>query len=335
MSAVPAASILVVDDEPAVRRVAVRVLREHGYACFEAGGVAEALAHIDAHPPELVLTDMTMPGRSGLSLVRELRERHPDVATVMLTAHDEPDIVDAALEGGVYGYVVKPFQPSMLAIAVAGGLKRRELALENRAHRERLTQLVRTRTRELDESRAETVERLARAVESRDNDTGAHIERMSGLAARLALALGWGEHAAETLRLACVLHDVGKVGVPDSILLKEGLLDHDERRVIETHAAIGHAILAGARSDLLRLADLIAWTHHERYDGSGYPRGLAGEEIPLAGRIAAVADVFDALTSDRPYRPAFSEREALELLGAGRGSTFDPDVVDALLALYR
>jgi putative two-component system response regulator len=328
-------SILIVDDEPPIRRCAAEILRERGYRCSEAAGKAEALLAIANDPPDVVLTDVTMPGGSGLELLHVLNEHHPDLAAVMVTAHDEPALVDAALDGGAYGYIVKPFEPNDLVIAVAGALNRRELALENRAHHERLSNLVQERTNELDESRAETVERLARAVESRDSDTGSHIARMSGLARQLALALGWDEQQAETFRLASVLHDVGKVGISDKVLLKPGKLDHDERRQIEAHAGIGHAILAGARSELLLLADDIAWTHHERFDGSGYPRGLSGDEIPLAGRIAAVADVYDALTSDRPYRPAFGEREALNLITDGRGTKFDPDVVDALVALHR
>jgi putative two-component system response regulator len=322
------ASILIVDDEQPARRLVARMLAKHGFRCTEAGGEAEALESVTAEPPALVLTDVTMPGGSGISLVRSLHVSHPDVAAVMLTGHDDPDLADTALDGGAYGYVIKPFEANELLIAVIGALRRRALALENRAHRNRLEELVRHRTRELDESRAETVERLARAVESRDVGTGQHIDRMSGLVYLLACALGWDDAEAETLRLACVLHDVGKVGIPDEVLLKEGPLTPAERTLIETHAAIGHAILGGARSELLRLADVIAWTHHERIDGSGYPRGLAGEQIPLAGRIAAVADVYDALTSQRPYRAALAEREALETILADPG--FDPAVVGAL-----
>jgi putative two-component system response regulator len=326
-------SILVVDDEPAVRRLAADLLRECGYRCSEAGSESDALAAVEIDAPDLVLTDVTMPGGSGLSLVRVLRERHPDIATVMVTARNDPEVAAAALDGGAYGYVIKPFETNELVIAVAGALRRRTLENENRAHRDRLEVLVGRRTRELDESRAEAVERLARAVESRDAETGSHIERMSGLVYRLAVALGWDAAGAETLRLASVLHDVGKVGIPDEILLKKGPLSADERRIIEAHAPIGHGILAGADSELLRLADTVAWTHHERYDGSGYPRALAGDEIPLVGRIAAVADVFDALTSDRPYRAALPVGEALALIETERGRGFDPEVVDALVGL--
>jgi putative two-component system response regulator len=326
-------SILVVDDERPVRRLTADLLREWGYRCSEAASEAEALAAVETDAPDLVLTDVTMPGGSGLSLIRVLQERYPDIATVMLTARDDPEVAAAALDGGAYGYVIKPFETNELVIAVAGALRRRALEVENRAHRDRLEVLVGRRTRELDESRAEAVERLARAVESRDAETGSHIERMSGLVYRLALALGWDEAGAETLRLASVLHDVGKVGIPDEILLKEGPLSPQERRIIEAHAPIGHAILAGADSELLRLADTVAWTHHERYDGSGYPRALVGEQIPLVGRIAAVADVFDALTSDRAYRAALPVDEALALIQAERGRGFDPGVVDALIGL--
>ncbi|HZO97894.1 MAG TPA: HD domain-containing phosphohydrolase [Gaiellaceae bacterium] len=335
MSAASAASahVLVVDDEPVARRLAVRVLERHGYACAEAADAAEALAAVEAAPPDVMVSDVNMPGESGLELVRRVSAGHPHVATVMVTMRDDPEVADEALEGGAYGYVIKPFEPNELVIAVAGALRRRALAEENRMHRERLAELVERRTRELESSRAEAVERLARAVDSRDPETGSHLERMSVLVARLARALGWSDEHAETLRLASLLHDVGKVGVADDLLLKQAPLEPAERSRIEAHAAIGHAILAGGESELMQLADLIAWTHHERFDGSGYPRGLAGEEIPIAGRIAAVADVFDALTSDRPYRPALSTVEALRSIRADRGRGFDPAVVDALLAL--
>jgi len=322
------ASILVVDDQEVARRLSVAVLSRHGYQCSEASSEAEARSVVDGNVPDLVLTDVTMPGGSGLALVRSLSDSHPDVATVVVTGFDDPEVADEAIDGGAFGYVIKPFAINGLLIAVASALKRRALQLENRAHRDRLEELVRQRTQELDDSRAETVDRLARAVESRDAGTGAHIGRMSELVYELARALGWNEPEAQTLRLASVLHDVGKVAIPDEILRKPGPLTPEERRVIETHASAGHAILAGARSELLRLADLVAWTHHERWQGNGYPRGLAGEQIPIEGRIAAVADVYDALTSERPYRPAFSEAEALQMIRDDVG--LDPVVVAAL-----
>ena len=327
-------NVLVVDDEAAIRRLAVCVLDDRGFECRVARDVTEALAAVAAAEPDVVVTDIEMPGPSGFALVAQLRARHPSVAIVMMTAHAGPEVVEAALDGGVHAYVVKPFEPNALAVAVFCAVRRRDLELENARHRLELSELVGIRTSELEQSRAEAVERLALAVESRDPGTGAHVERMSALAARLGAGLGWAERDCETLRLAAVLHDVGKVGVPDAILLKPGLLEPDERVLMESHASTGHAILAGARSELLRMADRIAWTHHERFDGGGYPRHLAGQEIPLAGRIAAVADVYDALTSDRPYREAYDDRVALEMIRSERGAHFDPQVVDALLAVH-
>jgi putative two-component system response regulator len=323
--------ILVVDDEHATRNLMMRMLAAAGYRCAEAETARSALALIAHQTPQLVITDVTMPGASGIALVNALRPLHPAVSAMVVTGRDDTETARAALEAGAFGYIIKPFQERELLIAVEGALQRRTLELEDRDHRRQLEEVVRQQTRELDESRAETVEHLARAVESRDPDTRGHVDRMSELAFRLACALGWEEDNAETLRLASVVHDVGKVGIPDEILLKRGRLDPEERAVVERHAAIGHAILSGGKSELLNLADAIAWTHHERIDGTGYPRGLVGEEISLAGRIAAVADVFDALTSERPYRGALSEIEALAVIRADAG--LDPAVVAALEGL--
>ena len=198
---------------------------------------------------------------------------------------------------------------------------------------ERLEAEVRERTAELRETQLEVVERLAQAAESRDNDTGEHIERMSALCERLALEIGMSAAEAEMLRYAAVLHDIGKISVPDSVLLKPGKLTADERAVMETHALIGSQLLAGSRSPLLRTAEEIARTHHERWDGSGYPEGLERDEIPFAGRICAICDVFDALTTERPYKRAWSVADAVAEIGRGRGTQFDPDLVDAFLRI--
>jgi putative two-component system response regulator len=307
-------SALVVDDERAARAIAMRMLSAHGLRCAEAVGVPQALDVVADDEPEVVLTDISMPEGSGVALVRELHASWPDVATLVVTGSDDREVASEALDAGAFGYLIKPYDESELLIAVEGALRRRQLALQDRDDRYRLE--------------ADTVERLARAVESRDAGTAEHVDRMSELAGRLARRIGWTDDHAEMLRLACVLHDVGKVGIPDGILRKPGALTAGERAVVETHPTIGHAILAGAKSSLLRLADEVAWTHHERVDGTGYPRGLAGAEIPLAGRVAAVADVFDALTSDRPYRNAVSRAEALAAIAADPG--FDRAVVAAL-----
>jgi putative two-component system response regulator len=249
----------------------------------------------------------------------------------MVSAADDPALAESALDFGAYGYVVKPFRRADITIAVANALRRRRLELENRSHRDRLEQLVSQRTAALQHSREETIHRLARAAESRDSDTGKHIERVSRISFLLAQQLGLSDDEAELVRIASPLHDLGKIAIRDTILFKSGPLTPEERAAMERHAEQGHAMLAGSGEPLMDLAADIAWTHHERFDGSGYPRGLLGDEIPIAGRIVAVADVFDALLSERVYRSALSERQTLRLMRLGRGTHFDPDVLDLLL----
>jgi CHASE2 domain-containing sensor protein len=202
------------------------------------------------------------------------------------------------------------------------------------SHNELLERRVRERTEELRETQLEVVRRLAQAAESRDGDTGQHIERMSRLCQRLAIAAGFTIEDAELLRHASALHDVGKIGIPDRVLLKPGQLDDEELEVMRTHAEIGASILAGSRSKLLQLAEVVARTHHERWDGGGHPAGLRGEDIPLAGRITAICDVFDALTSERPYKGAWTVEDALTEIARQSGRHFDPELVPVFLAMW-
>jgi putative two-component system response regulator len=341
------ARILVVDDEPAIRELLCRLLDRDGHESATAVDVPDACEQLDREDFEVVLCDVNLPGESGLVFVRRALAADSNIAVVMVTGSDDPELANAALELGAYGYVVKPFRPSELSIAVANALRRRRLEIENRDHRERLEETVLEKTsalreavaglevkeRQLQESREETIRRLARAAEFRDRDTGGHIDRVSQICGLLARRLGLDVDRAELLRIASPLHDIGKIAVPDRVLLKPGPLSPDERAQMERHAEAGYWMLAGSGQPLLDLAALVAWTHHERYDGTGYPRGLAGEEIPIEGRIVAVADVFDALTSDRVYRPALSGEEALRVLRQGRGTHFDAVVLDAFFEL--
>jgi len=338
------ARILIVDDEAQVRKLLQRVLEGDGHVTASAGEVASALSRLREDGFELVLCDVNMPGESGLDFVGQASAVDPDVAIVMVSAADDPALAERALDLGAYGYVVKPFRTSELSIAVANALRRRRLEIENRSHREQLEQVVLERTtalrqavtrlegkeQELRRSHEETIHRLARAAEYRDKETGQHVERVSRYCSLLADRLDLDDERSELLRLAAPLHDIGKIAIPDRILLKPSHLTSDERGLMETHAEIGHRMLAGSGQQLLELAALIAWTHHEHYDGRGYPRGVSGDEIPLVGRIVAVADVFDALTSDRIYRPALPTEETLRVMREGRGAHFDPAVLDAL-----
>jgi cyclic di-GMP phosphodiesterase len=322
--------ILCVDDDPTVRALIGRVLGDAGHDCTLAADVAEARRLLHLHEYELVVCDIGLPDESGLELLAELAHR-PSIATVMVTGQDDPETADLALELGAYGYVTKPFAPNELLISIASAARRKRRDDARSAQLERAYASLAASEAELRRAYAETVTRLGRAMEYHDLETGEHVERVAASAGAIAVAIGLDAEFTERLRLAAPLHDIGKIAIPEAILRKPGPLSPAERREMERHTDVGHALLAGSGNELLDLAATVAWTHHEAWDGSGYPRGLAGEEIPLAGRIVAVADVFDALTSDRPYRRAWSTEDAVAFFLMQRGCMFDPELVDALL----
>ncbi len=339
-------TLLVVEDDPSVRTMLGRVLSSAGYSWVPAGDVGEAEELLRTVDIALVVTDVQLHDRSGLELLGAIEQLSPDTATVVVTGLDDPAVADLAIERGAYGYLVKPFGASELLIQVRNALRRRRLELAARHERSRLEAAVTERTAELRAALArlqhaqsqlrlaqeETIKRLASAVEVRDDHTAQHIERVREFARTLALALGIEAERAELLAEASVLHDVGKIALRDGILLKPGPLTPEERREVERHPEEGWRMLSGSGLPLLDCAASIARSHHERWDGRGYPHGLAGERIPLEARIVAVVDVFDALTSDRPYRPALPLDDAVDIVREGAGSHFDPDVVRAFLA---
>jgi putative two-component system response regulator len=320
--------ILCVDDDPQVRVCIKRILDLAGHRCDTASDTDEARRLLAVHSYSVVLCDIGLPGESGLGLLSDLARR-PAVATVMVTGRDDPDSADTALELGAYGYLTKPFVPNELLINVAGAIRRSKVEEARSAALERAYAAIAASEAELRRAYAETVTRLGRAMEYHDLETGAHVDRVGEAAQATALELGLPDIVAGRLRLAAPLHDIGKIAISQTILRKPGALTPPERRKMEQHTEAGRELLAGSGSELLELAATVAWTHHERWDGSGYPRGIARDEIPFAGRIVAVADVFDALTSVRPYRGAWSSTDALEHLLRHRGTAFDPDVVDA------
>jgi putative two-component system response regulator len=325
--------VLVVDDEEPVRKMIARMVTSGGeWECETAADAAEARMLLARRGFSLVICDVNMPGESGTHLTHWIREHHPDVAVLMATGIDDPQLAQSVLELGAYGYLVKPFKRHEVQINVANALGRRRLELENRDHRALLEQRVEARTQELRRSREETIRRLSLAIEFRSRETGEHVERIGNGAALIARRLRLNPGRCELIRLAAPLHDVGKIGISDEILLKPAPLTAAERERMENHAEIGYRLLTGSGSDLLETAATIAWTHHERWDGIGYPRRLTGDAIPIEGRITAVMDVFDALTHDRVYRPAMPMDRALEIIRAGRESHFDPAIVDAFLA---
>lgn len=325
--------ILVVDDDRGIRYVLTELLQARGYHVSTAGGTAEAQALLTAAEFALVLSDVNMPDGSGMELVRQVSALHEDVAVVMMSGVDDPDVASAALELGAYGYLVKPFGSLEIEIQVANALRRRRLEQEARVRRQMLEQLVDERTAQLRQAQEETIRRFALAIEMRNRETGDHVERVGSICGLVALQLGWDDEEAEELRLASVLHDVGKIAIPDRLLLKPGPLTPDERWQMEQHTTIGHRILSGSPSSLLTLAAEIALHHHERVDGAGYPHGLAGDAIAIEARIVSVVDVYDALTTDRPYRRAYSLDRALEVMEQAYGAQFDRVVFDAFTSV--
>jgi putative two-component system response regulator len=330
MTATRKPAVLVVDDEALDRRLLATALERDGYRSVEAAGADDACAHLAAERFALMVCDLDMPGVSGVSLARHVREAHPDTGILIVSGKYDRETADELIVLGAYGYLIKPFGIDQFLITVANALRRRESERNHALAERALSKAVTSRTAELRQSRLETVRRLAAAVESRDGDTGLHSDRTGRYSRLIAERLGLEDALCERIGIAAPLHDVGKIAIPDRILHKAAPLTPEERETIQTHAAVGHSMLTGSGEELLELAATIAWTHHERLDGSGYPRGLAGEAIPLVGRIVAVADTLDALTSDRPYRTAFKLERSLEILQSLAGSKLDPRMVAAL-----
>jgi putative two-component system response regulator len=329
-----AARILVVDDEPANLLLADAMLRTDGHRDLVlVQDPRDVLARYAEGPVDLILLDLNMPHLDGYNVMAQLKALGDPLLPpiLVLTAQRSHEHMLRALAAGARDFVSKPFDRAELLMRV------RNLLDAHLAHRlvyrqrDMLEERVRARTHELHRSRLQVVQRLGRAAEYRDEETGNHILRMSHTAAVLARAAGWAEDACELLLNAAPMHDIGKIGIPDQILLKPGKLDPDEWRVMKTHAEIGARILDGGDSDLLEMGRQVALTHHEKWDGSGYPQSLAGEAIPQTGRICALADVFDALTSERPYKKAWTVDAALELIKAESGRHFDPSLVPLFL----
>ena len=335
--------ILVVDDDEAVRDVLVGMLGEAGYEVRGVGSAREARYALENEAISLLLSDVSMPGETGLDLIRYALCEHPGTATLLISALEDPGIAQVAMDFGAYGYLSKPVRRSAVLIGVMTALRRRDVEARERAARLNLEDNLRLRTSALTDTlerlegaaaqgrvlQGETIHRWAQSAEYRDPGIGRHLKRVGHSCAVLGQKLGLH---GDSMELASVLHDVGKVAIPDSILLKAGPLTADERLAIETHATVGYEMLRGSSSGLLDLAAMIAKTHHEKFDGSGYPAGLTGTQIPLEGRIAAVADVFDALTSDRGYRLAWSLETTVSWMQRESGKHFDPDVLDTFLA---
>ncbi len=328
------ARILIVDDESVNLKLLDRMLSAQGYSNLVLVQDSRQVLEIYRQArTDLILLDINMPHLDGFEVMEQLKALNDPLfpPVVILTAQHGQDFLLRALNSGARDFITKPFYCNELLARVRNMLDAQLMHRMLHDQKAVLDEMVQTRTAELRRTRLQVVQQLGRAAEYRDNETGNHILRMSHISALLAKSIGWNEADCELMLHASPMHDIGKIGIPDHILLKPDKLEPEEWEIMKSHAVIGANILEGDDSDLMKCAGEIALTHHEKWDGSGYPYGLSGEAIPLTGRIAALADVFDALTSARPYKKAWTLEAAVDLIKENRGIHFDPELVAVFL----
>ncbi len=335
----PSERILVVDDEDSIREIVCSMLSSANYQCRQAASGLEALALLDSGEEfELMLSDLMMAGLDGIGLLEKTKERYPDMPVVMVTAVHDISVALTAIRNGAYDYLLKPFEREQLLNTVRRALENRRLKLENRAYQTNLEALVAQRTEQwrlalvnLEKSYDYTLEALGDALDMKDAETEGHSRRVTAYTIAIARAMGIPKEHIAVIARGAFLHDIGKMAIPDAILRKPGPLSPEEVTQMKEHSFRGYNMLK--RIPFLQEAADIVYSHQEKFDGSGYPRGLKGEEIPLGARIFSIADTLDAIRTDRPYRPGRSLAVAKEEIKVWAGRQFDPKIVDVFLGM--